>query len=41
MQYKTIDTSTIHGLKTVENLVRNGWRTVRVGLFLVWLEKKG
>lgn len=39
-QYKTVDTSTLKGLQQAERLVASGWRVVRSGLFLVWLEKR-
>lgn len=35
-QYRTVDTSTLAGLKTAKRLHRNGWKTARVGLFLIW-----
>ncbi len=38
--YKTVDTSTLDGLKQAERLHVNGWRTNRVGLFLVQFEKR-
>lgn len=38
-KYKTVDTSTLAGLKEAERLHANGWRIARSGLFLVWFEK--
>ena len=37
MKYKSIDTSTLSGLKAAERLQSNGWRIYRTGLFRVWL----
>jgi hypothetical protein len=34
-QYKTVDTSTLKGLKQAERLHMNGWKQMRVGLFTV------
>jgi len=39
-KYKTVDTSTLKGLKQAERLHRLGWKTIRVGLFLIYFEKK-
>lgn len=39
-QYKTIDTSTLAGLKEAESLKANGWQIVRTGLFLVYFQKR-
>lgn len=39
-KYKTIDTSTIEGLKQAERLHRLGWKTISVGLFLIVFEKQ-
>lgn len=38
--YKTVDTSTLKGLKEAERLHANGWKTIRAGLFSVLFEKK-
>jgi len=35
MQYKTVDTSTLKGLKQAERLKANGWIVYSVGLFLI------
>lgn len=35
MQYKTVDTSTLKGLKQAERLKAQGWKIGRVGLFLI------
>ncbi len=40
LKYKTVDTSTLKGLKLAERLHMNGWKTIRVGLFLVYFEKR-
>lgn len=39
-QYRTIDITTLKGLKTADRLVGNGWRIVRNGMFSVQLEKR-
>jgi hypothetical protein len=39
-QYKTVDTSTLKGLKTAERLYKNGWKIIRNGLFIIQFEKK-
>lgn len=39
-QYKTVDTSTLKGLKEAERLHQSGWRTVRTGLHLIYFEKR-
>jgi hypothetical protein len=39
-EYKTIDTSTLKGLKQAERLHASGWKTIRVGLFLVYFERE-
>jgi predicted RNA binding protein YcfA (HicA-like mRNA interferase family) len=39
-QYKTVDTSTLEGLKQAERLKANGWTIDRVGLHLVWFHRK-
>ena len=38
-QYKTVDTSTLKGLKQAERLKRQGWTIYRTGLFLVYFSK--
>lgn len=40
-QFRTIDTSTLKGLKQAERLHMNGWEIIRTGLFLIWFQKKG
>ena len=35
IEYKTVDTSTLKGLKQAERLHANGWKMGRVGLFTV------
>ena len=40
-KYRTVDTSTLKGLQLAERLHTNGWKTARVGLFLIWFYKKG
>jgi hypothetical protein len=40
MIYKTVDTSTLKGLKEAERLQAQGWKTDRVGLFLVYFSKR-
>lgn len=39
-QYRTVDTSTIAGLREAERLKANGWIIQRAGLFLVYLVKR-
>lgn len=39
-KYRTIDTSTLKGLKQAERLHENGWKIIRTGLFLIWFEKE-
>ena len=39
-QCRTVDTSTLAGLKTAERLHANGWKTLRTGLFLVYMTKR-
>jgi len=39
MQYKTVDTSTLNGLKRAEALKEQGWKIYRTGLFLVYFCK--
>jgi hypothetical protein len=38
-QYKTVDTSTLKGLKQAERLKARGWVIYRTGLFLVYMRK--
>jgi hypothetical protein len=40
LEYRTIDTSTLAGLKQAERLHMAGWKTIRVGLFFVMFERK-
>lgn len=39
-QYKTIDTSTLKGLKNAERLKSQGWTIYKTGLFLVYFLKR-
>jgi len=39
-QYRTVDTSTLQGLKLAECLHRNGWTIARTGLFLIYFYKR-
>ena len=39
-EYKTIDTSTLKGLKEAERLHQTGWKMIRTGLFLIQFERK-
>ena len=39
-QYKTVDTSTLAGLKEAERLQRFGWTLYSVGLFLLKFYKR-
>lgn len=39
MKYKTVDTSTLAGLKRAEWYHARGWKTVSVGLFLITFSK--
>ncbi len=39
-QYKTVDTSTLKGLKLAETLKAKGWTIYRTGLFLIYFIKK-
>ena len=34
-RYRTVDTSTLAGLRTAERLHAAGWKTYSVGLFLI------
>ena len=38
--YKTVDTSTLKGLKEAEKLKEKGWKIIRAGLFLIQFEKE-
>lgn len=40
IEYRTVDTSTLAGLRAAERLHVAGWKTARVGLFLVWFYRK-
>ena len=39
-EYKSIDTSTIEGIKEAEKLHESGWKIVQVGLFTILFEKE-
>lgn len=39
-QYKTVDTSTLKGLKQAERLHTAGWITYSVGLFIIKFYRK-
>lgn len=39
-QYKTVDTSTLEGLKQAERLKSQGWTIYRTGLFLIYFLKR-
>jgi len=39
-KYRTIDTSTLAGLEQAERLQAHGWKIIKSGLFLVWMEKR-
>jgi hypothetical protein len=39
-RYKTVDTSTLDGLKRAERLHAQGWTCYRVGLFLQYYYKR-
>lgn len=39
-QYRTVDTSTLEGLRTAERLQANGWICYSVGLFLLKFYKR-
>lgn len=41
MQYKTVDTSTLAGLKRAEWYKAHGWKIIRTGLFIIQFAKKG
>lgn len=40
MEYRTVDTSTLAGLKEAERLQASGWQIVRSGLFLVYFSRR-
>ncbi len=40
-KYKTVDTSTLKGLKQAERLYTNGWKIIRAGLFTIQFVKTG
>lgn len=40
-KYRTVDTSTLKGLRTAERLHANGWITYSVGLFIIKFYKRG
>ncbi len=40
-QYRTVDTSTIAGIKQAERLQAAGWTMYSVGLYLVKFYRKG
>jgi hypothetical protein len=39
-EYRTVDTSTLKGLKQAEGLQARGWTIGRVGLFLIQFYRK-
>lgn len=39
-KYKTVDTSTVEGLKRAERLVARGWKIISVGFWQLILEKE-
>jgi hypothetical protein len=39
-KYRTVDTSTLAGLKAAERLHVSGWRMIRSGIYIVQFEKK-
>ncbi len=39
-EYRTIDTSSLKGLKQAERLHVTGWKIIRTGLFLIYFERK-
>lgn len=39
VQYRTVDTSTLKGLKEAERLHTSGWKTASVGLFTIQFYK--
>lgn len=40
-RYRMVDTSTLKGLRLAERLHQNGWRMLRVGLFMINFYKPG
>lgn len=38
-EYRTVDTSTLKDLKEAERLHAAGWKTDRVGLFLIYFSR--
>jgi hypothetical protein len=40
MKYRTVDTSTLKGLKQAERLRVSGWKMARVGLFTITFYRK-
>jgi hypothetical protein len=38
-EYKTVDTSTLKGLKEAEKLHASGWKVIRTGLYLIQFER--
>ena len=39
-EYKTVDTSTLAGLREAERLQEAGWKIVRSGLWLVYFQRR-
>ena len=39
-EYRTVDTSTLTGLRQAERLHAAGWKIIRTGLFLVYFERR-
>lgn len=39
-EYRTVDTSTLEGLKQAERLWGSGWKMGRVGLFIIQFHRK-
>lgn len=39
-EYRTVDTSTLEGLKKAERLHQSGWKMIRTGLFLIQFERE-
>jgi hypothetical protein len=39
-EYRTVDTSTLKGLKSAERLKESGWTIDRIGLFLIYFSRK-
>lgn len=40
LQYRTVDTSTLKGLKRAEWYKAHGWKIISSGLYLIQFEKK-